>query len=119
MTTMVVKILNRTKDIVQKGWTQNNFARNKYGHAVDHKSENASKFCLTGAFEQASNDESYIDKRQARDCLERAIANRTGHTDTEDDYTPMITFNDKKGRKKCEVVGIVEYAIQLAKDSAA
>ena len=43
------EIYNEAADLVEKGWSQNAFARNKNGFSVDPGGDGATSWCLSGA----------------------------------------------------------------------
>lgn len=45
----IEKVINLTKEILNKGWTKGAWARDKRGNAVDSDSPNACSWCLLGA----------------------------------------------------------------------
>lgn len=50
-----IKFLKKVKRIIKKGWTQGEYARNKYGHEISPLNRNACKWCMVGACIRAAN----------------------------------------------------------------
>ncbi len=103
-----VEAPNKTKEILQealalieKGWCQGAFAKDKYGYSCPEDSCYAVSYCIIGAISKVS-------------LLKRFINN---------DGTPIIAYiikedilvwNDAPGRTKGEVIAVFKRAIELA-----
>lgn len=100
----VVDVLKRMKALLRKGWTQEAAARNELGKAVPSRDATAVRFCLIGAEVRASHELAASFSVNSRvETLVRMCTNGS-----------VAGFNDAKGRKKSEIIAVVDCAIKKA-----
>jgi len=97
-----VKVLRRTKSLLRKGWTQGPEAKSSSGRAVRPESPRACKWCLWGAVLRAQYDLSADNDTYAKAWT--ALYNVLGES--------PVCFNEYEGRKKFEILAIVDAAIE-------
>lgn len=102
----VTDVLKRMKTLLtKKGWVQGYFAKTRTGKICEAHSRAAVGYCLVGARLKASEDlgASYDDQGADVDYLLRKCFPRR---------QSITSFNDAKGRKKSEVLAVVDCAIK-------
>ena len=85
-------------------WTQNAFARDKYGERCMPYDENAVAFCLTGAVERWATDTGLqynVSEDEYLDALVGFIENQY------DDMDDIVFWNDNPERKYEEVIEVM------------
>lgn len=105
-----VQFLRRMKAILRKGWVQDDYAVSARGKSVDVGSARAVKFCLLGA-----EDRAYHELRRhccGPETVEKA--HRTIQKCLPPKTIGIVQFNDAKGRKKSEVLAVIDCAIKKA-----
>ena len=98
---IVREALKRTLTIVQAGWTQGTWARDRWSHEVSTSSPRACRFCLSAAVSRATQRNNY----QTRQDVLNALGNVIGK------YNTVVGFNDAPGRKKSEVIAVINQAL--------
>lgn len=107
---LVVDVLGRSKDIIQKGWAQGADALTKDDNETDITSRSAIKFCATAAIDKAmtaarvSGDHYDEVQELAFDHLKKA-----GHITGE-----IQSWNDTKCRTQAQVVKAFSGAVMRA-----
>lgn len=105
---MVVRVLKAARKRVKQGWTQGHYARDWGGKPAVTSSVDACQWCLAGALkrgcidvgtEEGMGDKSVLLGRVAYVC-DRFM--RTRFADG------MIVWNDQTGRKKSEVLALLD-----------
>lgn len=105
-----IDVLKRMKYLLRRGWTQFTNARGKTGREVDDESSRAVAFCLYGAAHRAVAD--LNGSPELNGNIDRRIRMCTGRL-------PISIYNDKRGRKKSEVIAVVDCAIKKAREQEA
>lgn len=77
--------------LIEKGWTQNAYARDEKGNKVPHRSPDATCWCTYGAINRAY---------QHPDAYHRAVSLLTPHIGT----PYLMKWNDDRHRTKEEVL---------------
>jgi hypothetical protein len=97
----VVEVLKRAKERIERGWCRGQFAVNAHNEPVSELSQEACRWCTSGAFYAVCND---MDERNmARDVFRKVI-----------DDENITRWNDSPGRTKREVLAAFDKAIALA-----
>lgn len=112
-----VDVLRRMRTILRKGWVQGYYAKDPRGDMAFTDEKNAVAFCLVGAQMRAVDDLHADDLRRTtarliQSCLPRGCKRRLA-----DGRDPQVAFNDAKGRKKSEILKVVDCAIAKAKSA--
>lgn len=100
----VVDVLKRMRVLLRKGWTQGTLARGVSKCPVNYSGRAARSFCLMGARERAQQDLKVGHSLSYE--AELLIVDCAGGND--------VAFNDAKGRKKSEIIAVVDCAIKQA-----
>lgn len=108
-----VGILARARELVEQGWCQETMARDKKGRAADCLGEAPVAFCLWGARERAAYDTL---PGAAPDVplpvrIYNQIRELTGGG--------LHVFKDRPGRTRGEVLGLLDRALEAAKEKPA
>lgn len=98
----LVDTLKRARQLIKKGWTQNAYARDRYGNMVDEDSPGAVRWCAAGALHRVTR-ENIVMWRKAKVLLNR-----------ESGYGGIISLNDDTGTTKEMVVSVFDRAIRSA-----
>jgi hypothetical protein len=107
-------ILTAARDLVEQGWTQRAFARDKDGYLLDLTQKEAVAYCAIGAFDRAAHDLSpevvnavwLFHKHCARYLLYEAVG-----ASCQKDVTK---WNDDADRQERDVLDAYDRAIELA-----
>jgi hypothetical protein len=97
----VAEGLKKARRLLEKGWTQGNWAVDQAGRPVDPEDPSACSFCLGGALCVAMK---LSDFATAIDATFLSVG------------TAFASFNDAPGRTKSEVLAALDTAIEIAKD---
>lgn len=100
-----VDVLRAARALIEKGWTQYDFARNSGGWGVDEWHHSAACFCSWGALNRAGID------------LECNTASAI-HWLRSATVGPIAVWNDAPGRTQAEVLAAFDKAIELAQSEA-
>ena len=116
-----LKILKETRKLlINKGWTQGSYARDRYGQPAFVNSEYAATFCMLGSFAHVCkskkegspyevlfvDDAGYTGYSSALRMLRKVVYENSGLT--------IRDFNDFPGRTKTECLEMYDKAIVLA-----
>jgi len=105
------RVLARAKNLLaNRGWTQGVFARDKNGREVSAGDSKATRFCINGAIDRACRGIKNGSARaaawsKAADAVQRAVPKPFG----------AVGYNDATGRKRKEMIALLDEAIKLAK----
>lgn len=99
----VIDVLKRMRTLLRKGWTQKTSARGRTGRPVKSESPRAVSFCLIGAESRAGHDLGF----EQFNLTSFLLRSCTPDGD-------RVGFNDTDGRKKSEVLAVVDCAIKKA-----
>lgn len=104
--TTVKGYLQAVKQIIESGWTQHRSASDRHSHSVDLRAPNAVRFCMSGALcrvdlELAKPNEEL--RLKARRQIQGILGGDS-----------IVNFNDTTGRKKSEVIEVLNEAIRAA-----
>lgn len=94
------------KSLLRKGWTQHTSARSASNRIVSFTSKAAVKFCLSGAASRAALELNAPSYERITNIIYRSLG-RKG-------YYGIAFFNDAEGRKKSEILAVVDHAIVKA-----
>jgi hypothetical protein len=111
--TTTVAFLQAVKEKIVNGWTQGRSASDKHGHDIGLDDPRAARFCMTGALSRVKRESpliTYTTYQMAESYLQSALADAGAMS--------VISFNDKLGRKKSEVIAVIDNAIKKAKAAA-
>jgi hypothetical protein len=106
-----LKILERTKEIVERGWTQGESARSAIGVKVAIDDIRACQWCVSGAMSLACKEVTGTPLGkywEAYGVLKNVLPNPV---------SGLVRFNDHPGTKKQDVLNVLDKAI--AKEKAA
>ena len=109
-----ISVLSKARDIIAtKGWIQGSLAKDNEGRNVSPLCKDAVGYCAMGAIEKASYDfGKYFGDGELMTCV---VSEQ--FFDSLDEDGSISSWNDKKGRKKEDVIRIFRYAIsKLEKD---
>lgn len=95
------QFLELTKEVVQKGWTKNYFARNADQDPVPITHPYATCFCLVGALRRVSNVRMVEIPIEAQLALQRVVGRQS-----------IPDFNDDPETTKEDVINAIEEAIR-------
>jgi hypothetical protein len=117
------EILFRVRARLQRGWIQGPAANDRYGHSVDVDSPQACGWCLIGAVwvEERSSRVRVAVRDLVRQALDQAVQAsrfRIFHQKPIERYPAtrsIINFNETPGRRKRDVITLVERARQLVR----
>lgn len=98
----IVEVLEKTKEVIERGWTQGASARNKNGQMVPALNRAAVCWCWMGAHQRA------VDELNAWDVEEDVYCAAVLATP---EYS-LITFNDTPGRVKEDVIAAINRLIE-------
>lgn len=90
--------------LVERGWTQRNYARNSAGNVCLTTSPDACSFCLFGAIKRAGRDAGMTDEQI--DKLD-GFAGQVGLVTPGIKSSMLASWNDHPGRTKEEVAGFL------------
>ena len=90
----------RIRERIERGWTQDAFARNEYGEQVPSRAPEAVSWCLTGACNYDTAGDNW-------DCVAPFLRTATG-------WNSMVLWNDHPDRTKQEVLDALTSAHDLA-----
>ena len=96
-----LKLLIDARALIEKGWCQRAFAKNKYGIKVTPHDPSAVCFCMVGAIKRFWSSQEY------KACLCLADFTRP-HS--------LLSWQDAPGRTKAEVLEVYDKAIAIAKE---
>lgn len=100
----IIPILQNMRSLLDAGWTQGAFARDRDKNAIGSRDDRAVCWCYQGALYAAMPA-----SRMSWEPIESLL-----HEVTEVDYLP--NYNDDKKRTKAQVLESVDKAIKLAKE---
>lgn len=92
--------LREARALIERGWTQEYYARGKSGKGVDALGRHAVCFCATGALRRVNRIE--WDNCEERGLLRKAVGRN------------IIDWNDHPKRTQAEVLAAFDKAIELA-----
>lgn len=107
------EILVETKRLLEKGWTQGGMAADGRGIPTSWWGKDAACFCLVGAVQRAVHDRAVqkgIDKYGEFEMVVLAtnhLRDALGMTDRR-----LVWWNDHEGRRKADVIGLVDRGIE-------
>lgn len=101
MTQPVSEILTKAAEIVRKGWTQHEYARDAEGRPVDPHASEATCWCVLGAIQAAAG--SWSERQAAIGLVQRTVREN-----------PWV-WNDDEGCTQSEVVEALLKAAEQAK----
>lgn len=107
-------VLEKAKAVlVEKGWTQQAFARDERNRHSPIHSPEATCFCTLGALELVTGHMARSTEHavRAQTALERTLLKRVFGDDS-----PIQTFNDDENTTKEDVLAWFDRAIELAKE---
>lgn len=107
-----VTILKRARKLIEKGWTQELFARNEQGNRCSAESSAAVCWCIRGAMFAAVKGKFGDEFVEAETILESVIP--PSSLKGIGSNAPLVYFNDRKGRTKAQVLALYERAIAKA-----
>ena len=55
--TPTANVYIRTHQLIEQGWCQGKFASDKHNQLIDYRHDNATKFCIAGAFFRATDEQ--------------------------------------------------------------
>lgn len=90
----ILKELYEVRNTIEAGWTQKTMARSKDGRVVGYLSKDAASFCILGAM--AKTQKPMLE-------LYRALCNKHERG--------VAAFNDAPGRKKEDIISIIDKVI--------
>lgn len=100
--------------LLEYGWTDGRFARNRYGHEVAWYSRNAVKFCAVGAVNRAcyNLNKATVTSQEVQNLLEWKLGTKDiiAFNDT---YRYEHSTSDKRMRRKYEVIAYFDQTISL------
>jgi hypothetical protein len=107
------ELIRKAIENVNKGWCQGHYARTAEGLAVSGKNGKAVQWCMQGAFnkvfsEEEGHDIGAVEWNDVVDKIDELVQPQIKPT-----YLPanlMVLFNDTPGRKKEEVIEVLEEA---------
>lgn len=91
---LVIAVLSRARELIAKGWTRGNAAKDEHGEAVAPLSEQACTFCAYGAITRSTYD---LIGKDSDDAEEEILVTLGFKPRMWDD---LFTFNDKAKSKK-------------------
>ena len=98
--------LKAVRALIHKGWIQRSYASNGFGGIVVPSSPHATCFCLTGAVHRVRLSAYW-------DPLIRSLSDAIGVSEgAKSRYRFVLSFNDKRGRTKAEVIAILDTAVE-------
>jgi TolB-like protein len=99
----IVSDLTEARKLLEKGWTQNAYARNANGVAVDEENPNACSFCVRGALNRAhASLETHL-------LVGRVVKERTGGL-------WVHLWNDAPGRTREEVLAMIDEILKAVSE---
>ncbi len=101
-------VLEKARALVRKGWTQGAYVRGKSGRSLEVMSRSATCFCARGAVFRVCGGLDAYPANDALALLDEAVGGKRY-------MGTSLSFNDKKGRKKAEVIAAFGRAIAIAK----
>lgn len=101
--------LAKVRKLLQRGWTQGVFARDRSGDSTAPRDRNATCWCLTGAVDRAATDDrrSLTERVQANEDLRRALRSTLPPRWAGD----LVAFNDCRSRRLDQVLALVDKTI--------
>jgi hypothetical protein len=96
--------LAEARKLIERGWTQGQYARGKSGKAVDEHGRHAVCFCALGALRRATGN--YWDNGPETRLLRSAIGSKKD----------VIDWNDAKRRTQAQVIEAFKRAEQIARE---
>jgi hypothetical protein len=103
----ILDVLKEARQLLQKGWCQNDHATDQKGHCVDIGDENAACWCLSGAVRHSLFGQYHLKIREeVFTVLAQVIEMPYASPES-----AILNWNDKKGRTQEEVLMIVDKAI--------
>ena len=111
----ILKVLVEARKLVAQGWTQDADARDAGGFIVQFLSENATRYCLSGAVNRAarvsvlSNGNTFwgVTWDTAAKALDVLNNMARGWQDEAD----AVHYNDNPGTKQSDVLALFDFAI--------
>lgn len=107
---LTVKILKRTKELIQAGWIQRWWAHNIYGCPVPTTCSTAVRFCILGALEKSEYEIVPLTVYGRSTGITRFLAEYKGK------HVNLAEYNDKPGRRKSTIVRYLDGAIKAAEN---
>jgi len=112
MSNNTVQILERAREKVKQGWTQNAMARDGSGNAVSSRDDDAVSWCLSGAcnvacFEIDGGFESIVELEHIIQLYIRRYSRNMGSV-----MNAISHYNDKVGRTQEDVVELLTKVIE-------
>lgn len=97
----VIEVLTEARALVEQGWTQRAWARDRFGNAGMWDEPTACEWCLVGALASAGFGSGY-------NSAWKILRELTGD--------PLSAFNDAPGRTQAEVLDLLDRAIARASE---
>lgn len=110
----VEQILTEVLDRIRGGWTPGASARTRNGTPCDYSDPKAVKFCLLGALWRVHLDHGQPEMDEVFKILSRALLDR-GEMSWKSDRISLLIFNERTGRRKREVIALLEDALELTR----
>ena len=107
MTAEVLKLLKETRTVLERGWTQEVYARDANGHVIYPENKDACQWCISGALRKASRFSDYDDAEKLPPGYPeayRAILSACPDFD-------LVRYNDEEGRTQADVLDLMSRAI--------
>ena len=110
------RLLEKTKEIVERGWTQGRSAETQFGKTCSPKSPFAHNWCLIGACELTFH-ECMLEKDDWREwvsLLRRILWDTDGPWSCANGKS-LVEWNDAPERTKADILALLDAAIERAK----
>jgi hypothetical protein len=110
MSADVAHVLDRAAELVERGWTQHVYARDKNGEPVKYLQREAVCFCAQGAIFRAAGMHSA--RSQTRGFQAIRLLGQAAR------WRQVALWNDHPGRRQATVVKTLRKAAALAREQA-
>ena len=111
----VNKVLSRAADLVERGWTQDTYARNERGFSCSSYGAEACSWCLTGSLMRAASDLYDEDRAEVYDWAlmswYRSFFNKKDLDFDSCFEDAAVEFNDNPDRTQDAVVASLRQAV--------
>ncbi len=99
------EVLVATRDLIQKGWTQNVYARDANGRMVPYGGPGAVCWCLSGALHTVTLGNPNVRFMEAHAAIKAVIG------------WPMAPWNDQPERTQQDVLDAIDKALAIVRGS--
>ena len=108
-------VLDAAIKIIDKGWCQHHMATDYKGESIPYMDKEAKNFCLTGSLYRAAKDKERETGETVFYSTGALISYLFSYVNQATNSPVLHRWNDKKGRKKTDVINALSIAKELVR----